>query len=76
MARKSRKRINDNETENIQPITEQAERIRTAAYARISIDKGDDTRDSIETQTVMIQQYIEDHPEFELTDVYQDVGYS
>ena len=75
MARKSRKRLNENEIESLHPITERAERIRTAAYARISIDK-EDTRDSIETQTVMIQQYIEDHPEFELTDVYQDIGYS
>ena len=36
MARKSRKRLNENEIESLHPITERAERIRTAAYARIS----------------------------------------
>ncbi len=73
MARKSRKHQNEN-VEEAHPLTEKADRIRTAAYARVSIDRED--RDSIETQTIMVRQYVEDHPEFEIVDVYQDAGFS
>lgn len=46
----------------------------TAAYVRLSSEKEDD--ESIETQIMMIRQFISRNPELKLADIYEDNGYS
>ncbi|MCD8337850.1 MAG: recombinase family protein [Lachnospiraceae bacterium] len=77
MARKSRrKKIEEVEFEPaiVPKPGQEAGRVGTAAYARLSAEKEDD--DSIETQVEMLRQFIGQHPELELLDVYVDNGYS
>lgn len=74
MARKSRKN-----QQILQPVIHQPEipvpeKIPTALYARLSVEK--ETTESIQTQVVMISQYIKENPELELYDNYIDNGYS
>ena len=78
MARKSRKKTNE---VVIQAQTDFGEKtfakIPTAAYARLSRENngGDDT-DSLDTQIAYITQYIQEHPEYEITEVYTDNGHT
>ncbi|MCD8398810.1 MAG: recombinase family protein [Lachnospiraceae bacterium] len=77
MARKSRrKKIEEVKTEAvfIPEVSRDVAQFRTAAYARLSVDKGDDEK--IETQIELIHQYIEGHPDLTLADTYVDNGYS
>lgn len=76
MARKSRRQTQQPQ-EVVSPIAETYKaipRIKTAAYARLSVEK--ETDESIETQITMLYQYIADHDEFDLIDTYADNGYT
>ena len=76
MARKSRRQTQQTQ-EVVCPIAETYKtipRIKTAAYARLSVEK--ETDESIETQITMLYQYIADHDEFDLIDTYADNGYT
>ena len=71
MARKSRK--------NTECLIEEKQlpndKIRAAGYARNSIDKGED-RNTVDTQLMLINQYVESHSEYELVEIFADIGYS
>ena len=73
MARKSRRQNSDApRTEAVLPFKL---RTKAAGYVRISSENAE--TDSIETQTLMIQQYVEDRSdEFELVEVYADSGFT
>ena len=74
MARKSRKDASRTEIKE-QVIALQKERkTRAGGYVRLSSDRCEN--DSIETQILMIKQFIKDRPDFELVDIYCDEGYS
>ena len=78
MARKSRKKTNEVVVNTQTTIhTEHIAKIPTAVYARLSRENngGDDT-DSLDTQISYITQYIQEHPEYELADVYADNGHT
>lgn len=71
MARKSRK----NTECLIETNQKEIQKIRVAGYARNSIDKGEE-RNTVDTQLMLINQYIENHPEYELIENFADIGYS
>ncbi len=48
----------------------------TAIYARLSQNNGDQSKESIEVQIAIAREYISEHPELVLTDVYADNGYT
>ena len=76
MARKSRRQaqnIGAAVAEN-NNIATAKERINTAAYARLSVEK--ETDESIETQITMLYQYIAGHSEYDLIDTYADNGHT
>lgn len=74
MARKSRKNIEEkNQISNELKALSQA-KISLGGYVRLSRDLNN--TDSIETQVLMIKQYVADHPEFELYDIYSDDGHT
>ena len=76
MARKSRRQaqnIGAAVAEN-NNLTITKERIKTAAYARLSVEK--ETDESIETQITMLYQYIAGHSEYDLIDTYADNGHT
>lgn len=76
MARKSRKKLRI-ETENIVPQEIPQNKLRTAAYVRLSSENnGYGTPDSIETQTNLVVDYIQKHEELTLADTYVDNGMS
>ena len=72
MARKSRKNI---ETAAAAPAVE-SNYYRTAVYVRLSIENSgkDDDGDSIENQTNICKEYIAEHTDLKLFDVYEDNG--
>lgn len=77
MARKSRRKKTEEvvlESIVVPEVTREKTRVRTAAYARLSVDKGEDEK--IETQVELLYQFIEGKPELELIDTYVDNGYS
>lgn len=74
MARKSRKNQPVLQPVIRQPEIPVPEKMPTALYARLSVEK--ETTESIQTQVVMISQYIKENPELELYDSYIDNGYS
>lgn len=65
MARKSRKENNKVNVPNLKPSF-----IQTAAYVRLSLEDRNQKGSSIENQQLIIQDYIEKHPEFQLCDTY------
>ena len=73
MARKSRRNTGTEEELPI-TVTELQNQINTGIYARLSVEKGEDT--SIHTQVMMLQNYIAEHPEFKLVETYIDNGYT
>ena len=74
MARKSRK-VSQKDTQNIAPVVVSNEnRLATAAYARLSVEKEDD--DSIHTQITLLKNYIAERSDLELKDTYIDNGYT
>ena len=72
MARKSRKNI---ETTAAAPVIENSY-YKTAVYVRLSIENSgkDDDGDSIENQTSICKEYIAEHPDLKLYDIYEDNG--
>lgn len=72
MARKSRKNPEKNKIIQRELAEVTTEKIKLGGYVRLSKDDGDN--DSIETQILMIRQYVADHDEFELVDIYSDDG--
>ena len=78
MARRSRKKTNEVVIQPAKVIApDSITRIPTAAYARLSRENngGVDT-DSLDTQISYLCQYIKEHPEYELTEVYADNGHT
>jgi DNA invertase Pin-like site-specific DNA recombinase len=77
MARKSRRTHNTEAVEKKIPMRKHPELLATAAYGRLSVENsGYENDESIQTQMTMLYQYIEDHPELEFVDSYQDNGYT
>ena len=75
MARKSRKNLNAAPIlEAPMPVQDIQETLSTAAYARLSVEKDDEG--SIQTQIMLLHNYIAEHPELRLTETYIDNGYS
>lgn len=72
MARKSRKNVNQ---ETISTVVT-APYTMTGIYVRLSIENSgkDDDGDSIENQTSICKEYVEDHPDLRLYDIYEDNG--
>ena len=59
---------------DITPILrEKAEKIRLAAYARVS-SKSEEQLQSFAAQVQYYSEYVKDHPEYELIDIYADEG--
>lgn len=71
MARKSRKNPEKNKIIQRELAEVTTEKIKLGGYVRLSKDDGDN--DSIETQILMIRQYVADHDEFELVDIYSEM---
>ncbi len=72
MARKSRKNVNQKVDSTI--VT--ASYTMTGIYVRLSIENSgkDDDGDSIENQTSICKEYVEEHPDLKLYDIYEDNG--
>ena len=59
---------------DITPLSrEKAEKIRLAAYARVS-SKSEEQLHSFAAQVQYYSEYVKDHPEYELIDIYADEG--
>ncbi len=74
MARKSRKNTEQREIKERIPVILTERKVKVGGYVRLSSDQYE--TDSIDTQILMIRQYVKDHPEFEIADIYSDEGYS
>ena len=72
MARKSRKNVN--QTVDTTVVTPSY--TMTGIYVRLSIENSgkDDDGDSIENQISICKEYVEEHPDLKLYDVYEDNG--
>ena len=72
MARKSRKNVN--QTVGTTVVTPSY--TMTGIYVRLSIENSgkDDDGDSIENQTGICKEYVEEHPDLKLYDIYEDNG--
>ena len=72
MARKSRRNVN----QAIDTKTVTAPYTMTGIYVRLSIENSgkDDDGDSIENQTSICKEYVEEHPDLKLYDIYEDNG--
>lgn len=71
MARKSRKQNNQIEIARYKPA-----KIQAAAYVRLSLEERSKKDSSIENQKLMISNYIDNHPDFKLYDIYDDTNIS
>ncbi len=74
MARKSRKSWAKAQ-EQIQAEPED-KLIPTAVYCRLSVKNGGKNEDTLETQIELVTNYIAEHPQLELKEIYADNGYS
>lgn len=75
MARKSRKRIEaEPAAAPIVSVAEEQGTLLTAVYARLSVEKSDEG--SIQTQIMMLHNFVAEHPELKLVETYIDNGYS
>ena len=72
MARKSRKNVN----QKIDTSIVTASYTMTGIYVRLSIENSgkDDDGESIENQTSICKEYVEEHPDLKLYDIYEDNG--
>lgn len=72
MARKSRRNVN----QAIDTKTVTAPYTMTGIYVRLSIENSgkDDDGDSMENQTSICKEYVEEHPDLKLYDIYEDNG--
>lgn len=77
MARKSRRNKNT-ETENNQKISIKSGRlIDAAAYIRLSVENGgNETDETLVVQQMLVEKYIEEHPDLRLAGTYVDNGFS
>ena len=77
MARKSRrnKSAESENSQNIEIISEHL--IETAAYVRLSVENGgNETDETLVVQQMMVEKYIEEHPDLKLAGTYVDNGFS
>ena len=75
MARKSRK--NKNIESKIQITAPKENLLDTAAYIRLSVENGgNETDETLVVQQMLVEKFIEQHPELRLEDVYIDNGFS
>ena len=73
MARISRKSDSHKKTES----KRDPESFRTAIYVRLSVeDNGKEDADSLENQIALLQDYLHDHPNLKLVEIYSDNGYT
>ena len=72
MARKSRKNVN----QKVDTTIVTASYTMTGIYVRLSIENSgkDDDGDSIDNQISICKEYVEEHPDLKLYDVYEDNG--
>ena len=77
MARKSRKQIVTKGSVNTTNNVISSEKLATVIYARLSEENnGYGTDDSIETQIKLLKEYVKQHENLSLTEVYVDNGFS
>lgn len=74
MARKSRKNKEEIQIRERIPEIQKERKIKVGGYVRLSSDQNDS--ESIETQMLMIKQFVYDKPEMEIVDFYADEGFS
>ena len=77
MARTSRRHNNNTVVTAALPeknVFSQSEKIRTALYARLSVEQDDN--DTLQNQIAFLTAYVQKHEEFEIFNVYSDNGYS
>ena len=74
MARKSRK--NRNVESNIQTVVKKENLLDTAAYIRLSVENGgNETDETLVVQQMLVERFIEEHPDLRLEEVYIDNGF-
>lgn len=73
MARKSRRNKNQDMMIDLQ-VASSVDTIETGAYVRLSVE--DQSENSIETQKMLVKNYIEQNLELHLKEIYCDNGYS
>lgn len=80
MARKSRKIAQNVPVKGIEksasPAMTMQPSLKTAIYARLSVDKGEEDEETLQGQIELVRQYIAAHPELEAVDEYADLGIS
>lgn len=79
MARKSRRQINARNGADLPKTSASPNlpRIKTGVYARLSLkDLGIENGDTMETQIALLRDFVIQHPELELTEVYEDNGFT
>lgn len=74
MARKSRKNLANEAPATVIEVVEKEDALLTAAYARLSVEKSD--KESIQTQVLMLHNFISEHPDLQLYETYIDDGYT
>ena len=75
MARKSRK--NRNVESNIQTVVKKENLLDTAAYIRLSVENGgNETDETLVVQQMLVERFIEEHPDLRLEEVYIDNGFT
>ena len=79
MARKSRRQIQTQQAGHIRelPIPPKPELLKTGIYTRLSLkDLGIENGDTMETQIALLRDFVIQHPDLELTEVYEDNGFT
>lgn len=79
MARKSRRQIQTQQSGHIQklPVPPKPELLKTGIYTRLSLkDLGIENGDTMETQIALLRDFVIQHPDLELTEVYEDNGFT
>lgn len=75
MARKSRK--NRNIESNTQTVVKKENLLDTAAYIRLSVENGgNETDETLVVQQMLVEKFIEEHPDLRLEAVYIDNGFT
>ena len=74
MARKSR-RTKSTEVNISQDIVKNKNLLDTAAYVRLSVENGgNETDETLVVQQMLVEKYIEEHPDLRLAGTYSDNG--
>ena len=75
MARKSRRSKSVEST--VQTIISKENLLDTAAYIRLSVENGgNETDETLVVQQLLVEKFIEQHPDLRLEDVYIDNGFT